>query len=104
MVTCTTSCRTILFLGFLIIAGCGSALAQGATNSTSRTDDDVRQAIIRQSIAEYSGPCPCPYNVMRNGRSCGGNSAYSRPGGKSPLCYPKDVSDEMVRHYRAQRR
>jgi hypothetical protein len=25
---------------------------------------------------------------MRNGRACGGRSAYSRPGGAAPLCYP----------------
>ncbi|KAB2703166.1 SH3 domain-containing protein [Brucella lupini] len=35
----------------------------------------------------YIGTCDCPYDVMRNGRSCGGRSAYSRPGGRSPVCY-----------------
>ncbi|KAB2766067.1 SH3 domain-containing protein [Brucella anthropi] len=35
----------------------------------------------------YVGTCDCPYDVMRNGRSCGGRSAYSRPGGRSPVCY-----------------
>nr|WP_312795593.1 SOS response-associated peptidase family protein [Tianweitania sp.] len=24
---------------------------------------------------------------MRNGRRCGGRSAYNRPGGRSPVCY-----------------
>ncbi|HDZ72256.1 MAG TPA: SH3 domain-containing protein [Aurantimonas coralicida] len=33
------------------------------------------------------GSCDCPYDVMRNGRVCGGRSAYSRPGGRSPQCY-----------------
>jgi len=33
------------------------------------------------------GSCDCPYDVMRNGRSCGGRSAYSRPGGRKPKCY-----------------
>ena len=33
------------------------------------------------------GSCDCPYDLMRNGRSCGGRSAYSRPGGRSPACY-----------------
>jgi len=37
---------------------------------------------------------------MRNGRRCGGNSAYSKPGGASPLCYARDVTDEMVERYR----
>jgi hypothetical protein len=34
-----------------------------------------------------TGSCDCPYDRMRNGRRCGGNSAYSRPGGRSPVCY-----------------
>lgn len=33
------------------------------------------------------GRCDCPYDLMRNGRRCGGRSAYSRPGGRSPVCY-----------------
>lgn len=35
----------------------------------------------------YIGTCDCPYDRMRNGRRCGGNSAYSRPGGRNPICY-----------------
>jgi hypothetical protein len=67
--------------------------------SAAGADAPIRQAIIRQSIARYQAtghPCACPYNMMRNGRSCGDRSAYSRPGGASPLCYANDVSDRMV--------
>ncbi len=39
---------------------------------------------------------------MRNGRACGGRSAYSRPGGRAPLCYPSDVSETMIKNYRAR--
>lgn len=35
----------------------------------------------------YGQGCDCPYDRMRNGRLCGGNSAWSRPGGRSPRCY-----------------
>lgn len=35
----------------------------------------------------YVGTCDCPYDLMSNGRRCGGRSAYSRPGGRSPQCY-----------------
>ncbi len=66
------------------------------------SDAQIRQLLIDESKRGYSGPCPCPYNTMRNGRACGGNSAYSKPGGASPLCYPQDVSDAMVRTYRAR--
>ncbi|RWK45425.1 MAG: SH3 domain-containing protein, partial [Mesorhizobium sp.] len=31
------------------------------------------------------GRCDCPYDLMRNGRLCGGRSAYSKPGGRSPV-------------------
>ena len=64
------------------------------------TDAQIRDRLIQQSRANYSGSCPCPYNVDRGGRACGGRSAYSRPGGASPLCYPSDVSDAEVRAYR----
>jgi len=45
--------------------------------------------------------CACPYNSARNGSSCGGRSAWSRGGGYSPMCYPKDVSKADVAAYRA---
>ena len=67
------------------------------------TDAQVRDAIIRESIASYKAtghPCACPYDVARNGSQCGGRSAYSRPGGAAPLCYPRDVSDGMVADWR----
>ena len=68
----------------------------------AQSDADIRQKIIDQSIHSYSGNCPCPYNRMRNGRKCGGNSAYSKPGGASPKCFPEDISDEEVEDYRAR--
>ena len=64
------------------------------------TDAEVKQAIIRESLASYPGPCPCPYNTMRNGRACGKVSAYSKPGGYSPVCYASDVTIEMIAGYR----
>ena len=65
------------------------------------TDDEIRRILIQQSLRSYSGSCPCPYNTDRGGRRCGGRSAYSRPGGASPLCYPSDISDRAVDAYRA---
>jgi hypothetical protein len=43
--------------------------------------------IVQASRAQYHAggrPCACPDDTMRNGRACGGRSAYSRPGGASP--------------------
>jgi hypothetical protein len=55
---------------------------------------------FKDSIAQYAGSCPCPYNTDRAGRRCGRRSAYSRPGGASPICYSEDVTQEMVNNYR----
>lgn len=71
-----------------------------AQDSGELNDKEIRQLLIRQSIASYAGSCPCPYNVDRGGRRCGGRSAYSRPGGRSPICYESDVSEEMVARFR----
>jgi hypothetical protein len=71
---------------------------------TGVSDAEIRQLMIRASLATYSGPCPCPYNTMKNGRRCGNFSAYSKPGGRSPLCYANDVSQKMVDDYRQSHR
>lgn len=73
-------------------------IAFGADSKPS--DDEIRQLLIRDSISRYSGPCACPYSRARNGSRCGRRSAYSRPGGAAPLCFPGDVSDQMVAQYR----
>ena len=68
------------------------------------SDAQVRQEVIRESIAAYQAtghPCACPYNAARSGSSCGRRSAYSRPGGAAPLCYPGDVTSGMVTDWRA---
>jgi hypothetical protein len=65
------------------------------------SDGEARKAIIQESLTAYPGPCPCPYNVARNGSSCGRRSAYSRPRGYSPICYDLDVPDAMIRQYKA---
>ncbi|WP_108814369.1 SH3 domain-containing protein [Loktanella sp. Alg231-35] len=71
---------------------------------TSREIQAARQAIIRQSIAAYPGSCPCPFNVDRGGRRCGNRSAWSRPGGYSPICYESDVSQSRLQSYFARQR
>lgn len=80
------------------VASVPSSSATSSPQSTSA----IKQALIEQSQASYSGACPCPYNTTSSGRRCGGNSAYSRPGGASPLCYPGDVTEQMVERYRAR--
>ena len=37
--------------------------------------------LSRNAYYATGHPCACPDDLMRNGRRCGGNSAYIRPGG-----------------------
>jgi hypothetical protein len=63
----------------------------------------IAAIIVQASRDQYhvgGRPCACPDDAMRNGRACGGRSAYSRPGGASPLCYPSDVTAVMISNYR----
>ena len=78
------------------------AFVATAAPAAAQSDAEIRQKIIRQSIANYAGNCPCPYNTDRAGRSCGRRSAYSKPGGAAPKCYPDDVSAAEVRAYRGR--
>jgi hypothetical protein len=83
----------------LLLSGLFSTTAICASNGLP--DGAIKRLIIQESIASYPGRCPCPYNVDRAGRSCGRRSAYSRPGGYSPICYEGDVTPQMVQQYRA---
>ena len=69
-----------------------------------KSDKEIKQILIKESISSYRGSCPCPYSGARNGSRCGKRSAYSRPGGASPLCYESDVTDEMVEAYRNRKK
>lgn len=84
-----------------VVCGGGTALSQPSAKRPL-TDDDLRQILIQQSIDAYPGNCPCPYNVDRAGRACGGRSAWSRGGGRAPYCYPKDVPQREVDELRAR--
>jgi hypothetical protein len=68
------------------------------------TDAAIGALIIAGSIALYKArgrPCACPSDTMRNGQACGGRSAWSKAGGAKPLCFPTDITSEMISAYRA---
>ena len=90
---------SVLFIRLVVLA-LALGVASGQATKPAKSDAQIKQEIINESIANYSGSCPCPYNTDRAGRRCGARSAYSRPGGASPLCYPTDVSQRMVDDYR----
>jgi hypothetical protein len=64
------------------------------------SDQEITRQLIANSLAAYPGSCPCPYNLDRAGRRCGGRSAYSRPGGYAPLCFENDVTVDLIQNYR----
>lgn len=80
----------------------GDFVGSEPPKAPAMSDGEIRKRLIAESIAGYSGSCPCPYHSDRAGRSCGRRSAYSRPGGAAPLCYPRDVSAEAIARYRAR--
>ena len=54
------------------------------------------EEMIKESITNYPGKCPCPYSIMSNGKKCGKRSAYSKPGGYEPLCYISDIKNNST--------
>ena len=69
-------------------------------DNSSMSDEEIIQVIIYKSIATHRGNCACPYNRTTNGSKCGRRSAYSRPGGYQPMCYPSDVPRQMIEEFR----
>ena len=64
--------------------------------------DPIRAAIIKDSIANYQQNyrnCPCPYTI-RDGKSCGRDSAYSNGYKSAPVCYPRNITTQMVEDYK----
>jgi hypothetical protein len=85
----------LMFACWMLLGATVPYLAQAAA-----TDAEITERIIAESIAAYPGNCPCPYNRAANGSQCGKRSAWSRAGGYAPLCYPDDVTPEMIDEYR----
>ncbi len=52
-----------LLLPLAAIFAFGTALAQG----NARSDDEIRRAIVSESIGSYAGNCPCPESRQRTG-------------------------------------
>ena len=90
--------RTHLFVASLLVIGSHTP-ANAQTFNCDIPIPRIKDQMIRESTARYQGRCPCPYFRDSAGRRCGKRSAWSRPGGASPLCYPNDVSAEMVRDF-----
>jgi hypothetical protein len=88
--------RLLVFIAVLVsVAGLSTTGMPG-----SIADDQIRQLIIKDSIASYPGGCPCPYSLALDGSRCGGQSPWGNASGYSPLCYANDIDEDMVQAYR----
>ncbi|MCW5712005.1 SH3 domain-containing protein [Shinella sp.] len=65
-------------------------------------DSVLIQRIIAESLDSYPSSCACPYSRDRAGKRCGKRSAYSKPGGYAPVCFPGDVTHAMIEAFRSR--
>lgn len=69
--------------------------SEGLAKTQALSDAQVKKEIIAESIADYPGPCACPYNQARNGSACGKRSAWSKAGVFTHLlCRRSDERDD----------
>lgn len=67
------------------------------------TDTEIKEEIIKGSITDFQGDCPCPYTKDQTGKECGNTSAYFtyQPVNR-PSCYPDDITQNQIYEYRAK--
>lgn len=66
------------------------------------SDNRIRYKIMRESQAFYPRRCVCPYQTRDSaGRSCKGRHELVKTGTR-PICYPGQVSKQMINDWRHQ--
>jgi hypothetical protein len=73
---------------------------QKHANHVTMAETAVVVLLMAASFFGYTGNCACPHYTDRAGHRCGKRSAYDRPNGAKPLCYPTDVTPEMIQAFR----
>ena len=73
------------------------------TSYSPATDAQIQATLVARSLASFSGACPCPYSIDREGQRCGERSVYARSTTSPLLCHPHDVTPKMIADYRARR-
>ena len=89
--------RAAIWLGLSVVFAAGPTASQ--TFNCQIPIPTLKDQLTTESIARYPGNCPCPYNKDARGRNCGKRSGWNKPGGYSPLCFPEDVTADMVREF-----
>jgi hypothetical protein len=52
--------------------------------------------IATQRSTKANPNCPCPYDVAFDRKTCGGRSAYAKPGGDEPACYQGETTARQL--------
>ncbi len=66
------------------------------------SDDRIQQQILLHSQARYAGRCVCPYMTRdSHGRSCKARHEVIKSN-PVPMCYPRQVTPEMISAWRRQ--
>lgn len=61
---------------------------------------EVIQAIIKEARINYTGNCPCPYNLDVVGRKCGRRSSYMhKKKRKIKICFESDITPDILTTY-----
>jgi hypothetical protein len=75
-------------------------LASPVFANKTMSGEEIREQIVKESIANYQGICPCPYSTHPDGTQCGYRSAFHKKGAAKPICYEINVTLKMVEEYR----
>jgi len=63
----------------------------------------IEQEVVNWAIANYAGACACPFSLSDLGSECGAQSAWSLQLPNAPVCYPSQVTSDMIAQYLATR-
>lgn len=66
------------------------------------SDDQIAKEIVKESIANHKGICPCPYSIHPDGRQCGYRSTHSTKSTPAPICYSIAVTPKMIEDFKSR--
>jgi hypothetical protein len=84
----------------LVASAVFMAGACSQTSAADLTDNQIRDILVRSSIALYDGACACPTSLDNRGKPCGDRSAYKKDGHGGVLCARSDVKADTIKKYR----
>ena len=58
--------------------------------------------VERAASEPKAAQCDCPDNKAKDGSLCGKRSAFCRPGGVAPNCYPQDRTETQQKARKAK--